>query len=182
MTDTNQQVLAAILPQLYGDLRNLAHHLLGPERRGMTLRTIDLVHESYLKLAKETDGQWKGRSHVLGVAALAMRRVLVDHARKRLSLRRGEGHSPLPLDEGDDWSESLASDHDLEQILAIDRLLGSLREVDERAAQVVECRFFAGYTVEETAETLEVSAPTVKRSWRFARAWLRSRLTDNPLD
>ncbi len=179
MSESNDKVLAAILPQLYGDLRNLAHHLLGPERRNMTLRTIDLVHESYLKLAREDQQQWRGRKHVLGVAALAMRRVLVDHARRRLTQRRGEGHVPLPLDDAEVLATNVHSEQDLERIVEIDRLLGALQTLDDRAARVVECRFFAGYTVEETAETLGISVPTVKRSWRFARAWLKARLGDD---
>lgn len=156
---------------LYSDLLGLAkRHLRGPRR---TLNTGSVVHEAYLKLVKQTQGAWQDRQHFLAVASQAMRQVVIDYSRRRTAEKRGGGAIHSTLDEG----RISLNDH-AEEILEIDELLGSLASVDQRLVRVVECRFFAGLTEEETAEALEVSVSTVQRDWRHAKGWLKTAMSE----
>lgn len=149
----------------------MAHRHLGRERDGHTLDTTALVHEAYLKLARLDRVRWQTRTHFLAFAAQAMRRVLVDYAVRRNAEKRGGGRERVPLS-----PVMVAVDDRVEDLLALDEALERLRALDERQCRVVECRFFAGMSVEETAEVLGVSAATVKRDWTHARAWLNRAL------
>lgn len=149
----------------------MAHRHLGREREGHTLDTTALVHEAYLKLARLDRVRWQTRTHFLAFAAQAMRRVLVDYAVRRNAEKRGGRRERVPLS-----PVMVAVDDRVEDLLALDDALERLRALDERQCRVVECRFFAGMSVEETAEVLGVSAATVKRDWTHARAWLNRAL------
>jgi RNA polymerase sigma factor (TIGR02999 family) len=162
------QVLDRLFPLVYAELRRMAHRQLYHERRGHTLATTALVHEAYLKLVKHPpEVSWQGRAHFFAVAARAMRQVLVNYAKARGRLKRGGGASTLSLEEADLTAEVRA-----EELIALDEALGRLEEMNERQSRVIECRYFAGLTIEETAAVLSVSAATVKRDWTAARLWL----------
>jgi len=161
-----------IVPVVYEELRAMARRQLSSERPDHTLQPTALVHEAYLKLVDQDQVAWRGRNHFLAVASIAMRRLLVDHARGRAREKRGGGAAKVSLTA----SLPVANDDQAAEIMAIDDLLGTLAEFDERAARVVECRYFAGLSIEETATALGLSPMTVKRSWQLARAWLRKEL------
>ena len=163
--------LDELLPAVYDELRRIAHNQLRGERDEHTLRTTELVHEAYLKLVDHHELDWRDRQHFFAVAARAMRQVLVDHARQKVAAKRGGDAPEVPLDE-----VTLPRETKIEELIALDDALTRLADRDERAAQVVECRFFGGYTIEETADVLDVSRSTVKRDWRGARAWLNREL------
>lgn len=169
-----------LIPLVYAELRRVAHRLLGAEPAGHTLSTTALVHETYLRLADQNRMEWANRAQFFGLAARAMRRVLVDYARRHRAARRGgAGARPLPLEEaeagydGDALTVAARSD----ELLALDEALERLAGVDPRLARVVECRFFAGLTEAETAETLGVSVRTVSAEWKMARGWLYRELS-----
>jgi RNA polymerase sigma factor (TIGR02999 family) len=160
--------------RVYDELRRLAERV----RRGQssdTLNATALVHEAWLKLAPASASDWAGRRHFLNVAARAMRQVLVDAARERLAAKRGGGGA-VTLD--DAVGAGVAAPMRDEAMLALDEALARLAQLDERQARVVELRWFAGFTAEETAEALGISTPTVHRDWRAARAWLTVQLRD----
>ena len=161
------EAMDALLPLVYDDLRQLAHRRLLFERRDHTLGTTALVHEAYVKLVDQTRVNWRGRSHFFGVATEAMRRVLVDHARKFLAQKRGGGLERVPLDE-----DKLAERVRAQELLALDEALRKLEQIDERQCKVVMYRFFGGLTEEEVAELLGVTSRTVRRDWVKARGWL----------
>lgn len=154
---------------VYDELRRLAHAQLRRERPGHTLDTGALVHEAYLRLGDGRGAAWEGRGHFLAVAAAAMRRVLVDHARRAHAAKRGGAAHPLPLDDAALASAAALPD---ERLLALDDALARLAALDPRQARVVECRYFGGLTEEETARALGMGLRTVKRDWARARAWL----------
>lgn len=157
--------------ELYADLRAAAARYLRSERQGHTLRPTALVHEVYLRLS-EHRGAWESHEHFLAAAASAMRRILVDHARRRDAARRGHGARPLTLT----VSSGPASAPLELDVLALHQVLVAFAREDERSARVVELRFFGGLTTEEAARVLRVSPASVKRDWAFARAWLLRRL------
>jgi RNA polymerase sigma factor (TIGR02999 family) len=161
------EALDRVLPLVYEELRAMAHRQLAKGRPGQTLDTTALVHEAYLKLVGARGAGWNDRRHFLAVAATAMRQIVVDHARRRNAQKRGGGVEPSLLDEG-----RLGLDGRATEILALDQALGRLSQLDERLTRLVELRFFAGLTVEETADALETSERTVKRDWQKARALL----------
>jgi RNA polymerase sigma factor (TIGR02999 family) len=163
----------SMFPLVYDELRRLAHQHLARESSSRTLGTTELVHEAYLKLIDQTRVQWTGRAHFMGVAAIAMRRILVDRARSRRSLKRGGNQTPVPLE-----SVDLSADERADLVVALDEALVRLRDLDERQARVVECRFFGGMTEEETAEALGIGLRTTRRDWAKARSWLYSELYD----
>ncbi len=156
-----------LLPLVYGELHRLAHRRLAGRRPGQTLNTTALVHETYLKLIDRSRADWRDHNHFLAVAALAMRHILVDEARRWASKKRGGEVHKVPLEEGRVGAESRAT-----EILAIHEALTSLAALDERLGKMVELRFFGGLTIEEAAEVLGVTDRTVKRDWRRARAYL----------
>ena len=158
---------AKLLPVVYGELRRLASAEMRHERSDHTLQTTALVHEAYLRMLGAQNPPWNDRAHFFRAAAEAMRRILIEHARKRRRIKRGGDRVRVSLS---DLKLGVAEDPDT--ILALDDALGRLDKQDPRAADVVRLRFFAGLSVEETAKALEVSERTVKREWSFARAWL----------
>jgi RNA polymerase sigma factor (TIGR02999 family) len=157
--------------QLYDELRRMAHRQLRGERSGHTLSTTGLVHEAYLKLSRLDRFEWKNEAQFRAEAARAMRRVLIDYAEARRAAKRGGGRVQVELD-----SLAALTDENLEQILALHGALEVLAAEHPRHARVVECRFFAGMTVPEIADALDLSAATVKRDWQMARAWLNREL------
>ena len=157
----------ALFPLLYDELRAIAHRQLGRERPGHTLSTTALVHEAYERLVDQTRTEWADRVHFCAVAAKAMRRILVDYARRRRARKRGGGQAPLPLDES-----RVAVEEQAEMLIALDEALTRFAAFGERPSRVVELRFFGGMTEEETAEVLGVSVRTVRRDWVKAKAWL----------
>jgi RNA polymerase sigma factor (TIGR02999 family) len=166
-SEGDEQALDELTPVIYDDLRRLARAILSRERPDHTLSATALVHEAYLKLIDQRRVQWKNRAHFFGAAAHIMRRVLVDHARARTAQKRGGLTPKLAM------SESLALVDALsEDLLDLDNALDALAATDARKARVVEMKFFAGMTSEETAEALQVSDATVERDWTMARAWL----------
>ncbi|MFL6228568.1 MAG: sigma-70 family RNA polymerase sigma factor [Pyrinomonadaceae bacterium] len=167
LTDGDHDALDALLPLVYAELRRLAASYLRRERDGHTLQPTALVHEAYLRLIDQTQVRWQNRAHFFGVAAQMMRRILVDHARSQQAEKRGGDVQKFSLDENIDVSGERASD-----LVPLDEALERLAEIDPTKSRVVELRFFGGLSVEETAEVLGVSAPTVKRQWRMAKAWL----------
>ena len=159
-----------LMQSLYKELHRLAEALMRRERPGHTLQPTALVSEAYLRLFDRLS-QWENRAHFFGAAARAMRRVLIEHGRKRASLKRGGEIARVTFDD----LHVAAEDPDLD-LLALDEALNDLNDVDSRLVQVVELRYFAGCSVEQAAELLGVSPATVKRDWTFARAWLYDRM------
>jgi RNA polymerase sigma factor (TIGR02999 family) len=156
-----------LFPLVYEELRRLAHRHLQREPTGHTLSTTDLVHQAYMDLAEQTRARWQSRAQFMAVAAMAMRRILVDHARSRRSVRHGGSLRRVPLE-----SVSPAAEERADLLIALDEALDRLRELDERQVRVIECRFFGGMTEEETAEALGVGVRTARRDWVKAKSWL----------
>ncbi len=168
----DQQALQELMPRVYDELRRLAAHLLRRERAGHTLQPTALVHEAYLRLVDQTRVDWQNRAHFLGVAAQMLRRVLVDHARAKQRRKRSSGTVVLSFE------ESLVSGPEQNlDVVALDEALSELARIDPQQSRIVELRFFAGVSIEETAASLAISPATVKRDWAVARAWLYRRLT-----
>lgn len=162
-----------LFPMAYRELRQIAARRLRSERDGHTLSTTALVHEAFLELTKLNRITWQNRAHFLAVAAQAMRRILIDYAVARRRQKRGGGQ---PIESLDD-NEALAIAHARgEDLLALDEALERLAALHARQARIVECRFYGGMSVEETADALQVSPATVKREWATARAWLNREL------
>ncbi len=161
-----------MLPRVYEELRKLARFHMAKERSDHTLDATGLVHEAYLRLIGGMEPAWSDRAHFYAAAAEAMRRILIEHARKRGRVKRGGGRAREALNLLD-----LASSNLSEDILALDEAIRRLREEDSRCASVVELRFFAGLSVSETAQALSLSPRTVMREWSFARAWLFEKLS-----
>ncbi len=164
--------LERLVPIVYEELRRIAARALRHEAPGHTLQTTALVHEAYLKLAAQRGGGWANRDLFFAVAAQAMRRILVDHARERTAQKRGGGARPLPLDEAFDAAAPGAD----AEVLAVDAALGALAGVDPQLARIVELKFFAGLTLDEIAALLGVSPSTAWREWDAAKAWLQREL------
>ena len=162
----------ALVPLVYQDLRRVARSQLKRLGAGATLDTTGLVHEAYLRLVEQTRASFADRGHFLAVSAVAMRQILIDHARERTRLKRGGAVRPVTLHD----DAVAAADKDAERLLDIDRALQQLGSVDPRLVRVVECRYFAGLSEEETAAALGVSLRTAQRDWLKARAWLRQAL------
>lgn len=173
-SDGNQEALEELLPLIYKELRRLAHNFLYREREGHTLQTTALVHEAYLKLIDQKDARWQNRAHFFAIAAQAMRRILIDSARRHTAEKRGGAQEKLSLDEAPDLSREPDAN-----LLALDEALTRLQEIDPQQSRIVELRYFGGLTIEETAEVTKVSIATVKREWTMARAWLHQELSIN---
>ena len=172
----NPEGLNRLLPLVYDELRRIARIQLRRERNQLTLDTSALVHEAYLRLVDQTRVQWVDRAHFFAVASMAMRRVLVDHARRRRAAKRGGTPPPLPLDE----ASSLIIEERADLLVALDDALRRLATIDERLSRVVECRYFGGLTDEETAEALQLSVRTVRRDWLKAKGWLYEDIHGTP--
>ena|SRR3984893_15901029 len=171
-SDGNQQALEEMLPLIYDELRHLAHNFLYRERPGHTLQTTALVHEAYLRLIDQRDARWQNRAHFFAIAAQAMRRILIDSARKHVAEKRGGGGEKLSLTE----VASIFLEPDA-NLLALDEALNALAEIDPQQSRIIELRYFGGLTIEETAEVMKLSPATIKREWAMARAWLHQTLT-----
>lgn len=169
--DGDREAFDRLVPMVYDDLRRIARRQLRRGRPGHTLDTTGLVHEAYLKLVDPAKVDWQDRGHFLAVSARAMRQVIIGYARKRSAEKRGGGERPVTLDEA-----HIAIDEQADKLLALDRALERLGKRDERLARVVECRFFAGLSEEETAQAVGVSLRTAQRDWMRARAWLKEEL------
>jgi RNA polymerase sigma factor (TIGR02999 family) len=167
----NQQALDQLMPLVYDELRRMAKGYLR-RQPNHSVQTTELIHEAYLKLAKNNSRPLENREHFFGVAAMAMRHILVDYARSRQSHKRGGGEQIVEL------QSEIASADRPGQILALDVALKDLEHLDERKSRVVELKFFGGLTNDEIAEVLNISRETVKRDWRFARNWLLRELSD----
>lgn len=165
--------LEHVIPLVYDELRAAARRHLRAEGRDHTLTPTALVHEVYLRMLQQRTIDAEHRADLLGIAASTMRRVLVDHARRRLAAKRGNGQVTVPVEDID----VPMTDGEAREMLSLEDALGRLAVLDQRAARIVESRFFGGLSVEETAQLLGVSAKTVQRSWMAARAWLRKEVT-----
>jgi RNA polymerase sigma factor (TIGR02999 family) len=175
-SDGDQSALDKLAPIVYDELRRLAAHYMQQERTGHSLQATALVNEAYLRLVDYKRMRWENRAHFFAVSAQLMRRILVDHARKR-NLKRGAGYEHVVLED-----TAMIGEGQDETMVALDEAVQALSRMDARKAQVVELRFFGGLSVEETAEVLKVSPITVLRDWKTARAWLYREIsgaTDN---
>jgi len=164
----DRQALDALIPLVYGELRRIAQHFLQREKPGHTLQSTALVHEAYVRMVGQNLPEWQSRAHFFGIAAQLMRQILVDHARARQAAKRGGDVFKLSLDE----STAMPEQRDLD-LIALDDALKSLTELDPQQSRIVELRYFAGLTIEDTSEVLGISPATVKRDWATARAWLQ---------
>ena len=172
IVDGDEEGIQRLIPLVYGELRQLAARQLRDERPDHTLSPTSLVHEAFLKLTGHAPVNFEGRSHFFRVAAQAMRRILVDHARRRTAQKRGRQHQ-VTLDAEVEASLATSS----QDILGVDEALERLALLDARQAQVVELRYFVGLSIEETADVIGTSVATVKRDWMVARAWLQRELS-----
>lgn len=171
----NAAAFDELFGHVYETLQEMAHRYLRHERSNHTLNTTALVHEAYLKLVDINQVQWQDRAHFMAMAARAMRRILVSHARKHQAEKRGGGQRPVTLETAPDLSAQRAG-----EMLALDAALTQLATLNERLSQTVELRFFGGLTIDETAEAMGTSRNTVKRDWAKAKAWLYQALQEEP--
>jgi RNA polymerase sigma factor (TIGR02999 family) len=171
----DRSALDQLMPLVEDELRRLARRQMARERVGHTLQATALVNEAYLRLIEVNQVQWQNRAHFFAMASRVMRRILVDAARAHRYQKRGGGAEKVSLDEA-----LVVSSEPRHELIALDDALDALAAIDLRKSQVVEMRFFAGLSVEETAEALHVSADTVMRDWRLARVWLLRELSDKP--
>ena len=163
--------LDEIVPLVYQDLRSIAHHHLRAESAGQTLNTTALVHETYLRLVELHRMEWEDMPHFMAMASRMMRRILIDFARRRRATKRGGDFLQVTITDF-----QCPEKVQIDDLLALDEALDALEALHPRRCRIVECRFFAGLTIDESAVALEVSPGTVKRDWRLARAWLNQRL------
>ena len=170
----DQTALEKLMPLVYEELHQMAKGYMNKQYGGHTFQTTELIHEAYLKLAKKEEQNWKNRAHFFGVAAQAMRHILVDHARaKQMQKRGGTEAIHITLEE-----TALISTGQSDEIIALDDALNALGKLDQRKMRVVELKFFGGLNIDEIAEALAVSRDTVKNDWRFAKSWLLRELSD----
>ncbi len=167
----NREALHRLMPLVHAELRQLAEQYLRQERPDHTFDPTDLVHEAYLRLVDKTHPQWQDRVHFFAVAAQLMRRILVDHARRVQSAKRGGDVLKVPLEEGLDVAGERAA-----EVIALDDALSAKSQLDPQKSRIIELRFFGGLTIEETAEAMGLAAPTVIKHTRLARAWLHAAL------
>ena len=174
----DRQALDSLMPLVYVELRRLAHHYLQRERSDHTLQSTALVHEAFLRLAGQNPPQWQNRAHFFGIAAHVMRQILVEYARAHSAVKRGgAGACKLTLDEALDFSKKVDVD-----VIALDGALDRLSELDPQQSRIVELRFFAGLTIEDTSEVMGISPATVKRDWTSARAWLHREIAGSAIE
>lgn len=174
--DGDGSALERLMPIVYTELHRIAHRRLSGERRDHTLSTTALVHEAYLKLMNLERLKWQNRAQFMAIAARLMRQILVDYARRRRTARRGGGRRRVEL-VADAEREAATEAEPAEEVLALHKALKRLEEINSRHARVVECRFFGGMSIAETAEALSLSRATVNRDWVMARAWLNRELS-----
>lgn len=171
----NKNAEAKLMPLVYDELRRIAGAYMRGERPDHTLQPTALVHEAYLRLVEQRKVEWRNRAHFFGVAAQLMRRILVDYARAQQTDKRRAAHQAIPLEEAFVFSEEQSG-----QLVALDAALQRLAQLDARQSRVVELRFFAGLSVEDTAEVMGIAPRTVKRDWNVAKAWLHGELAGGP--
>lgn len=171
-TNGNRACLDELLPLVYNELRRLAHSYLKSERNDLTLQTTALVHEAYLKLIDQRSVNFQNRAQFFALSAQAMRRILLDNARRHTAQKRGSGEKVFLEDIGEISVEVN------ENLIELDLALQELEEFDSQQAKIIELRYFGGMTIEETAEVLKISLSTVKREWTMARAWLYEKVSD----
>jgi RNA polymerase sigma factor (TIGR02999 family) len=171
--DGNTQAFEKLLPLVYDELRYLASAYLNRERRDHTLQATALVHEAYLKLVDQHSVRWQNRAHFFAIAAQAMRRILLDSARRHTADKRGNAGQRLSLTDAAGLSIETAD----ENLIALDEALNELATFDAQQSRIIELRYFGGMTIEETAEVLDLSPATIKREWALARAWLYKTIT-----
>lgn len=176
-TSPSEASLSDEFTATYLELRRLAHGALRFERKSITLSTTSLVNEAFLSLSAQDRSRWNDRRHFLNLVAMVMRRIVINHARERMSLKRGAGANHLQIEEASD----LLPIEEAKELIQLDSLLNQLALKSERAARVVECRFYGGLSVEETAEALGIAPATVKRDWTTARAWLKHKLDNSDM-
>jgi len=170
----DQAALNRLTPLVYDELRRIAHRYVQREREGHTLGTTALVNEAYLRLAGQKKNEWQNRAHFFAVTAQVMRHILIDHARRRHFAKHGGEAQRVSLAEAELMTQKRAK-----ELVALDEALDELAEFDRRKSRVVELRYFGGLDLEETAEVLEISAMTVRRDWRAAKAWLFRRMKED---
>jgi len=167
----NRKALDELLPLVYDELKRVAARQLAAERGNHTLQATALLHEAYIRLIDQHSVDWTNRAHFFSIASQMMRRILVNYAEAHAAKKRGDGKTVLSLDEINDFPQTGSTD-----VLFLDAALNRLHEFDPQQAKIIELKFFAGLTTEETAEILGVSDSTVKREWRIAKAWLATQL------
>jgi len=172
--DGDPGALERLTPRVYDELRLIAGRFMRDERPGGTIQTTALVHEAYLKLIDVSNVDWQHRAHFFAISAQIMRHILLDRARRRVAAKRGGPAPRVNLDEIPDLGSGRAR-----ELIALDDALQTLAKIDPRKARVIELRFFAGLSVEETAEVLKISSDTVMRDWKLARAWILAELSDS---
>ena len=168
----DREALDQLMPLIYGELRKMAKRYMNQQNPGHTLQTTALIHEAYLRMVKQKEKHFENRAHFFGVAAQAMRHILVDYARARGTGKRGGGVRPISLEEA-----ALVTQERAAELVAFDDALKELEKLSTRQSRVVELRYFGGLTVEETAMVLEVSSDTVMRDWSMAKTWLHRALS-----
>jgi RNA polymerase sigma factor (TIGR02999 family) len=169
----DEEALDQLTPRVYQELRRIAGRLMRNERPGKTIQTTALVHEAYLKLIDIDNVEWQHRAHFFAISAQVMRHILLERARRSRAAKRGGEAARIDLDDAPDVASVRAR-----ELIALDDALSAMAKIDPRKARVVEMRFFAGLSIEETAEVLKVSPDTVVRDWRLARAWLLAEMGD----
>lgn len=167
----DKAALDQLTPLVYDEIRRIAHRYVQHEREGQTLQTTALVHEAYLRLAGSQNVDWQNRAHFFAVTAQVMRHILIDHARRRQYVKHGGEAQRVSIDAATKEA-ALMSQPRAAELLALDEALTELAKIDPRKSRVVELRYFGGLSLEETADVLEISAMTVRRDWRAAKAWL----------
>lgn len=172
----NRAALDKLLPLVYDELRRLAHSYLSHERPDHTLQTTALVHEAYLKLIDQRSVNWQNRAQFFAISAQAMRRILLDNARRHIAAKRGSGGQKISLDD----VPTLSTDGANESLIALDLALQKLETIDAEQSRIVELRYFGGLTIEETAVVLKTSPSSVQREWTIARAWLYKAISGSP--
>ena len=172
----NREALDKLLPLVYEELRRLAHSFLSHERSDHTLQTTALVHEAYLKLTDQRSVNWENRAQFFAISAQAMRRILLDNARRHIAAKRGSGGQKISLDD----VATLSTDAANESLIALDLALQKLETIDPEQSRIVELRYFGGLTIEETAGVLKTSPSSVQREWTIARAWLYNAISGSP--
>ncbi len=171
INEGDPKAIDTLLPAVYKELRQMAEYKLQSENPGHTLQATALVHEAYLRLVDSNGENWPSRSYFFSAAAEAMRRILIEHARRKTTQKRGGGHNRIDFMDAD-----LMADKSPADLLAMDEALVELAEIDQTKAELVKLRFFAGLTFDQAAEMLNISPSTAKRHWNFARAWLYGRI------
>lgn len=170
----DKHALDELIPIVYSEMHNMARSRLIGERPDHTYSATALVHEAYLKLVDFNRIDWQNRNHFFAIASQIMRNILVDYAVRQKAQKRGGNRNRITLSD-----EHAQQELNLDEIISVDHALKKLEKIDERQAKVVECRFFGGLTIKETADTLGISMPTVSRDWKVARAWLNRELNDD---